>query len=510
MKHILIIICLALFSVFIHGYKFAFSDQEIFIPYLLKESNPSLFPGDELFNQLSAKTSLFYPLYGFLSNFADLETLFFFSFMIFQILFFLAIFRLSYVLTKDKKLAYLSLTLFFLPKFIGGTATSTFDDFFGYRSIGVIFLIFYLSNLIEGKMTKSALFALGGIIFHPLSIIPNIVTLPSIWIAKKIASRKRTILVLSLVVGFISTILLLIFQKDDLWFSIIKSRDSYILPSTWQTRGWLSFALYFSLLFVLLPKLERKIRKTILILVFICLIVFLANFAILDILKTPQIAKFQLARSITPVAYIALAASPLFIVSKSFTLKLIGGVCLVTLALNKFELFVPAFAAYSLLHFLKDRPFKIESKVSGTFTALVITLSLLSVLVAGGDLKSQFANIQFPKMKNDWINLQLWAKNYTSIDSTFLVPPRQTGFRIFSERPIVGDIKDGAVVIYDSNHAYYWSSLMKDLDYYNNFDELKFINLKEKYHYSYLVTFKIHELHFPVVYQNNSYTVYKI
>lgn len=510
MKHLLIIICLSLFAVFIHGYKFAFSDQEIFIPYLLKEANPSLFPNDALFNQLSAKTSLFYPLYGQLLKFIDIQDLFFASYLLFQIFFFLAIYRLSFVLLKNKNLAYLSLVLFLLPKFIGGTATSTFDDFFGYRSTGVIFLIFYLSYLIEGRMTKAAFLVIGGFIFHALSIIPNFFLFPALLMRKKLKDKKETILLLTVAVAFISFAAVLIFPKDDLWQSIIQNRDSYVLPSTWKARGWLSFALYFSLLSILLPKLDKKIRTTVLFIVFVGLITFLANYIVLDLLKTPQIAKLQLARAITPTAYIALAASPLLIIAKSLTLRVIGAVSLIALALNKFELFSVLFIIYVLVNLLKKHRDKIESKGAFALIFVILLISPFSIIVQSGGIRSQWEKIQYPKVMSDWIDVQLWARKNTPANSTFLVSPRQTGFRIFSQRPIVGDIKDGAVVIYDRAYAKHWYELMNDLKEYESFDESDLLLLSTKYSFEYVIVKKHQNLKLDKVYENKAFTVFKI
>src|SRR3989344_6791415 len=140
LTHYLIILLASIVAIASHGYQFAASDQEIFIPYILKWKDPSLFPSDLLFNQPSANASLFYPVFGFLSRFADLQAIFFLSYLIFNFLFFLAIYSLSYVILKNRKLSYLALLPFFLPKFIGGTATFTFDIFFGYRLIGIIAL----------------------------------------------------------------------------------------------------------------------------------------------------------------------------------------------------------------------------------------------------------------------------------------------------------------------------------------------------------------------------------
>src|SRR3989338_267531 len=140
LTHYLIILLASIVAIASHGYQFAVSDQEIFIPYILRWKDPSLFQNDLLFSQPSASTSLFYPIFGIPARFIDLQTLFFLSYLFFQFFFFLAIYRLAFVILKDRKLAYLALLPFFLPKFIGGTATFTFDIFFGYRSIGIVFI----------------------------------------------------------------------------------------------------------------------------------------------------------------------------------------------------------------------------------------------------------------------------------------------------------------------------------------------------------------------------------
>src|SRR3989344_8385906 len=159
LTHYLITLLASIAAVVTHGYQFAVSDQEIFIPYVLKLKDPTLFANDQLFNQPSAGASLFYPIFGLLAKAIDLEAVFFLNYLIFQFFFFLAIYRLSHVILKDQRLAYLALLPFFLPKFVGGTATFTFDNFFGYRSIGIVFMILHLSYLLEKKFLKAAIFA---------------------------------------------------------------------------------------------------------------------------------------------------------------------------------------------------------------------------------------------------------------------------------------------------------------------------------------------------------------
>ena len=171
--HYLIILLASMVAIASHGYKFAESDQSIFIPYILRLNDPNIFPNDIIFDQISSKTSVFYPLIAFLTKFADLQLLFFAGFLLMQIVFFLAIFKLAYAILKNKTIAYLALPLFFLPKFIGGTATLTFDDFFTYRSVGTTAFIFYLAFLVFLLLRDHKIFFLYGLAFLKIEFIDS-------------------------------------------------------------------------------------------------------------------------------------------------------------------------------------------------------------------------------------------------------------------------------------------------------------------------------------------------
>lgn len=467
MKHYLVILIIAIIAIFLHGYSFAQSDQEIFIPYIAKSADPSLFPGDRLFEQSSASASIFYPLIGFLTGFFDLQAIFFTGYLIFQFIFFLAIFKLAKIMLANDKLSYMALLPFLLPKFIGGTATFTYDVFFGYRSIGVIFFIYFLTHLLEKKFTKAAILASLGVWFHPLSLIPSILLLP-IFIVKFSSNKIREILQTLAVFLLILIPFLLLSQSDFFsqlpyffnqgWFDIIKARDDYLFPSAWEARGWLAFFLYPALIIFCLKHLQTA-RKKVLLVVITCLSVFLINFFLLEIIKISAIAQFQLVRSIAPLAYLGLAMSPVLLTPRNLLVKITGAAIFIGLSLNLFSLWTDS-------------------------------------------------SVQFPKQTDDWIEVQKWARQNTNPEDKFLVPPTTTGFRVFSHRPIVGDIKDGAVVMYDRNYALYWYNVWRDLSGFPDLSKNDFLSLKEKYHYDYLVTPKNQMLNFEIVYQNQKYIVY--
>ena len=520
-KRCVLILGLSIVAIFMHGYYFGVSDQEIFIPYILKSANPRLFPGDILFNQPSASASLFYPLVAFITRFLDLQTIFFVGYLTFQVLFFMAIYRLAYVLIKRQDLAIISLFPFLLPKFIGGTANYTYDTFFGYRSIGLIFLIFYLIYLFEKRYNKAATIAAIGIWFHPLSIIPNLLLLPAFVIATNKPEQRIKILLKALAIFALLLIPFFLISKtntfsnfssafDTSWLNIIKGRDNYLFVSTWTITGWAALGIYLAPIAMFYKNIVKEHQQTLKLLILTSFAVFLFNAFTLEVIKTPAAAQFQLVRSIAPLAYIGLIMSVYFLSTKNHWHQALGLIAFIALSFNAFVPFMvlTLLNAVSLAITGFNKPFP---NISRIYIATTLILAVfLYVLINNINLRKIGARIQYPKANSDWIDVQKWTRVNTKQDSVFLVPPDQTGFRIFSQRPIVGDIKDGAIVIYSNNYAFYWASLMQNLESYDSFNDQEYINLGKLYNFNYVVINSSNKLNFKLIYKNEKFSVYKI
>jgi hypothetical protein len=92
-----------------------------------------------------------------------------------------------------------------------------------------------------------------------------------------------------------------------------------------------------------------------------------------------------------------------------------------------------------------------------------------------------------------------------------------TGFRIFSQRPIVGEWKDGTQQYFDAEYSYEWWRRMQDMRLDSsggrNFDKLgetEYQKLAEKYGASYLVLSSKISLGLSKTYDNNQYSVYQL
>jgi hypothetical protein len=95
-----------------------------------------------------------------------------------------------------------------------------------------------------------------------------------------------------------------------------------------------------------------------------------------------------------------------------------------------------------------------------------------------------------------------------------LTPPYSQGFRIFSERPIVVDWKDGTQQYFDTEYGYEWWERIQMVGgsgrKYDGMSEEEYIAVAEKYEASYLVVPASRTLNMEKAYANKEYAVYKI
>jgi hypothetical protein len=62
-----------------------------------------------------------------------------------------------------------------------------------------------------------------------------------------------------------------------------------------------------------------------------------------------------------------------------------------------------------------------------------------------------------------WREVQDWVRLNTPKDAIFVTPPQEAGFRVFSERTVVGEWKDGTQQYFDEKFATEWAARMDAL-----------------------------------------------
>jgi hypothetical protein len=142
------------------------------------------------------------------------------------------------------------------------------------------------------------------------------------------------------------------------------------------------------------------------------------------------------------------------------------------------------------------------------------TIAAVALILAFYVIPSSFTRFHpASRSKTGWIDVQLWAKENTSIDATFLTPPYKQGFRTFSERPIVVDWKDGTQQYFDTEYAYEWWERVQmvggNTRNYDKMSEQEYAEVAEKYNASYLIVPADRTLGMRKVYANKEYAVYK-
>ena len=141
------------------------------------------------------------------------------------------------------------------------------------------------------------------------------------------------------------------------------------------------------------------------------------------------------------------------------------------------------------------------------------------------------------KLVDDWKSVQIWAKSNTHPDSIFFTPGGSAGFRTFSDRRCVGKLYDLHLVlsldpkmvpeIYQrlqdieiplinslDKRRIYWEGKIKNKnssEIRNKIlDEKKYIKIRQKIHFNYIIRDKNFPLKFKKVFSNNTFVVYKM
>jgi hypothetical protein len=122
--------------------------------------------------------------------------------------------------------------------------------------------------------------------------------------------------------------------------------------------------------------------------------------------------------------------------------------------------------------------------------------------------------------KDQWADIQLFAKQHTPKDALFIVPPYINDFGMYSERATLGDWAEGSSILYmDNAYAKRWLTRMRDLGWktmwgaytgYNSLTTEEIVATAKKYNAVYIITEKPKRFKLPMTYENSKFTLYNI
>lgn len=539
--HPVFILCFATaFSILYQGYYFGENDGSFYIPYLKSLTDNSLFPHDLLISTWKAVYfANLWKILAFFTHFFQTEPLLLVLHILFRFLFFVAIYLISLEIFKNKKIAYLSVILWFIPK--PSLGFGILYNEFVQSEVALTFLLFSVLFFLKNKYFFS--FIILALMFHihpPMAGFMFICYFLYLLYKKDLGNIIKLLLI-NFALGFPIIINALIMTKNSSgfgkeWVDLTRMRSpDHSFPFSWKANIWLPFALFLALFLIGFKNTYGKLSKNktvnkVYFLIFVLSLIIFAGFLFAEVIVVPKIimmVPFHISGIFTILATMVMFYWVYeLIINERLKNRILGYLLFVFLFFNNFDfqlhrseitvggLFILSYLVFSIV--IHSR------KISKTFSLHMITfLLLILVLWIQPMIKTNLNRVDH--YKDSWVDVQKWSKNNTNRDAMFLVPIYLTGFRVYSERPIVGDWKDGVGGYLSPKYSEEWWSRMKDFGLsmarhddsyqkvlYNNLSKKNISLLSKKYHAQYFVTENKSISFFPKQYQNKYFAVYSL
>lgn len=464
-------------SMVARGYSFGTGDQIIQIPLYDKLLDPSLFVGDDLFPVTYSQYTALYGLILFLVRTTPLplSMIFFGMYLIVNFLLFCGIYFFVSGITKNKIVTLFSFLMFVWHIPVAGAAITTVESALVPRFAAIPLYFFALSFLLRDQYTR--LFICLSIIFliHPPStFLFVIVSLPFIISQKELKAistiNRGLIIFFLLTLWFMPTFIQNLpqssfFPSGEL-LSVLQLRNSYAFPILWSGRVW------FNLMVLLIP-LEIGLTRC-----------YMRN-------KFTQFDR---------MAFYIFITTCITLIGQLLFTSVIPLTPIITLQLGRMWWFSIAFSllytAFFCAYLWQQYGFSLKH--------LIISIIIGFLVILAVKYKSF---ITLPSQ--DWVDAQLWSRTHTNSSCTFLIDFYSQGFRVFSQRSIVGEYKDGTLSFYSPEFAYKWD---RKRQYFNTKEYagyVKDINLiRANYPFSLVVLRNGITSTLTSVYRNETYTIY--
>lgn len=539
---------LALFILYISGYKFGTGDQIIHLPFIKYLLDPDIYANDDLIKILKDKPSFFWFIFVPFLKLTGIE-LGFFVLQIFSLTtFLLAVYHFCREITKSSWGGFIGMLLFIFPKFSFGYSALFSPDYFIPRNFTVGFIL--IACVLYLRQRPLIAYFILGLIFnlHIISVIPILLTFICVDILKilKDVPNRRTefkklfISILGFLVG--SAPLLITYtsflssnQSADPSIDYADYYNSVLTPfyQLQNVNGFLQLTnailiILFSLILTLLTKgIKNKTKIFIVTLLVVCSALVGLSVLSETVFKNPLLLQLQLGRSgeYTTLVFISLFS---YILVKLFA----SGV-------NKVLIFVVLLLGISAPYIspliLSAFGAKVRNKVAVLLLVLLLGFFINRPYIKNPE-RGQFTfNIEVGQ--NDNVKAQEWLKNNTQKSAVVLAPYYIGGFtepdfRTISERTTVLTNADLVETILNADFlprtkekindvtGNSYDYLLKDDNLFNYYIGREHYHrnlannrgyLKNKYQVSYIVVEAGYSLNdVAVVYENDSYKIYQL
>mgnify|MGYP001037350090 FL=1 len=540
----LFFITAALLSIVLIGYHFGTFDQNIHLPFLKATADPALYPGDGLVALRDPPISYFWHFFILFYRWGILELAMFAVHVLATSMTFGAIWRLSQTLFGDALASTLAVITFIFPHF-GFLGFPVIEFSLLNRTFALPCLLFAI-DLYLRKRYAGAFLLLGLTVnLHPLSagMLTAMLLIPTLVEVRRIGLARL----------FQSAMAFLMGAAPILWLWL-----NHPQPMDWSLRPeWLSVIARGVLTQVLYPFAAIPF----------VLLLTLSGFSAVGLLliarhKAPALAVDR------PVSLMLITAGAIFAVGV-FSAQFLPLTVLIEMQLTRVSLFIFIFAYLYFAGYLA-REFRTQSLQSSSFALLagtfvtnplaIFPLGIWGWLrwlrprrlhwgVVAGSMAGMLAvcitiaismgvwqpGIHVFAPQTNWVEAQAWARQNTPHNAVFITPPEkgslfEAEWRVFSERSSVVSLYDlfeialrpdylepwrerfdrlapGAEQQFNGN--YFESKALTRQAYYALTDQ-EILQAARRIGADYLVVEKPHSRDFPLLYENDGFSIYKL
>lgn len=513
----------------INQYQFGLWNQYISLPWLYDMLNPELYPNELLVEQRENSPTIFLHLIQFLLPLTayNIPVLFFSLYLVAHIFTILGFYKLSMSMFKNQKSALFSVVMLsFAFPVIGDV--ELWSTYLMERTLSYPFLVFSLAALFRKKYWAAVLLQALAFNLHPLS---TIYVMAGAWTGVlfargwswKYMSYAAVFIVASLPVLYLKMLSggsLVTGEMQAVWMQVMKLRNAHhAMPSAFPLAILLKsamVALAFGLLIwrSKLPIFQERFLKGFALATVLMLLVgtiFTEFYPLKSILQFQFFRSYRFFILLTIVLFSGMmfrqprplhfAIAPLLLLQYVYgepakSAAAIGIICLAWFALN--------------YH-------KFQSLQKAGLLGAFLVLGIFGYALRGG------IDINEPRFKDDWKDLQKWVAINTDNDVIVIVPPQEPGFRVLSQRASYGDWYDGTKAFFSEEYAAFWLGRMESLgctdpknlreDYMENTeDDFRRIaqTLLDTHSTVLIAQYSQKDLNLPVHYSNGSYKLYAV
>ncbi|MFC1712186.1 DUF6798 domain-containing protein [Candidatus Poribacteria bacterium] len=245
-------------------YRFAVSDQCIYIPIIRKILDNSLYPGDYLFDQPSGKYTILLPIVAYLSKIFAMRWVFFMGHIVAIFVLSWAIYKLAFSFFKNRDVACIALLLLCASR-LQDQAIITHESFFTLQPVATPFCLLSLCFFIKERYTLAVAFNAIAFLIHPIAAAPCFLLLAVYLIFNSYRLGLRALLrmvgVFLLITSPVSVRAIIsmgggshsfsFFRVASAeWMKILYGRNTYAFPALWNRGSWIHFLSIVALLVI--------------------------------------------------------------------------------------------------------------------------------------------------------------------------------------------------------------------------------------------------------------------